>query len=138
MAYGYLKEPVDQHKNIKIPLKVLFVKGSKAMVHSNLSDKTFEIDAELLCFKSNEPILEYSEYIVDTPKKKIIGTAGPIIDLFEANLTQEEWNALCTVHRLRLRLNLGIRFDWSKSIDVRNEETSQIVDESVFLKKETK
>ncbi len=66
----------------------------------------------------------------------IIGTTGKIVTLFEKKLTQEEWNALCIVHRMRLRLNLGIRFDWDKSIDVRSTKTSQIVDESVFLSKE--
>lgn len=69
---------------------------------------------------------------------KIIGTTGPIVDLFKKELTPEEWKALCVVHRMRLRLNLGIRFDWDKSIDVRSESTSQIVDESVFLDREPK
>lgn len=71
MAHAYLKEPIDQHKDIKIPLKVLFVKDDKAMVHSNLTDKTFEIDATLLFFKANDPILEHSEYVVDVPEKRI-------------------------------------------------------------------
>jgi hypothetical protein len=66
----------------------------------------------------------------------LIGTTGEIVDLFVENLTQEEWNALCIVHRMRLRLNLGIRFDWSRSIDVKSPTTSQIVDESVFLNRE--
>jgi hypothetical protein len=66
----------------------------------------------------------------------LIGTTGEIVDLFVENLTQEEWNALCIVHRMRLRLNLGIRFDWSRSIDVKSPTTSQIVDESVFLDRE--
>jgi hypothetical protein len=66
----------------------------------------------------------------------LIGTTGEIVDLFVENLTQEEWNALCVVHRMRLRLNLGIRFDWSRSIDVKSPTTSQIVDESVFLDRE--
>jgi hypothetical protein len=34
------------------------------------------------------------------------------------------------------RLELGIRFDWEKSIDVRSENSSQIIDESVFINKE--
>lgn len=68
---------------------------------------------------------------------EIIGTTGKIVDLFNENLTQEEWNALCIVHRLRTRLNLGIKFEWSKSIDVKTKDYSQIVDESVFLNKET-
>ena len=63
------------------------------------------------------------------------GMTGPIVDLFNKELTDEEWNALCVVHRMRLRLNLGIRFDWDKSIDVRNSSDSQIVDENVFLKR---
>lgn len=71
-------------------------------------------------------------------EEEIIGTTGPIVDLFNKELTQNEWNALCIVHRLTERLNVGIRFDWSKSIDVRSETGSQIVDESVFLSKESK
>jgi hypothetical protein len=66
-------------------------------------------------------------------EEEIIGTTGKLVDLFNENLTQEEWNALCIVHRLRLRLDLRIRFDWSRSIDVRSKEYSQIIDESVFL-----
>lgn len=69
---------------------------------------------------------------------EIIGTEGKLVDLFVENLTQEEWNALCIVHRLGARLNVGIRFDWSKSIDVKSEDYSQIIDESVFLSRETK
>lgn len=71
-------------------------------------------------------------------EEEIIGTTGPIVDLFNKELTQNEWNALCIVHRLTERLNVGIHFDWSKSIDVRSETVSQIIDESVFLKKEKK
>lgn len=69
-------------------------------------------------------------------KEEIIGTTGKLVDLFNESLTQEEWNALCVVHRLTSRINVGIRFDWSKSIDVRSEDYSQIIDESVFLSKE--
>ncbi len=68
----------------------------------------------------------------------IVGTTGKLVDLFNENLTQEEWNALCVVHRLGTRLSVGIRFDYSKSIDVRSEECSQIIDDSVFLNKESK
>lgn len=68
--------------------------------------------------------------------EEIPGLDGEIVDLFNKELTQKEWNALCVVHRMRLRLNLGIRFDWSRSIDVKSETTSQIVDEDVFLEKE--
>ena len=69
-------------------------------------------------------------------KEKIIGTTGEIIDLFNKELTQDEWNALSIIHRMSARLNVGIHFDWSKSIDVRSSTSSQIVDESVFLNKE--
>ena len=69
--------------------------------------------------------------------EEIPGLTGEIVDLFNKELTQQEWNALCVIHRMRLRLNLGIRFDWSKSIDVKSETTSQIVDEDVFLNKES-
>lgn len=70
--------------------------------------------------------------------KNIIGTTGVLVDLFNKELTQKEWNALCTIHRLGTRLGIGIRFDWSKSIDVRNEYCSQMIDESVFLNREKK
>ena len=66
-----------------------------------------------------------------------MNTKGKLVDLLNNNLTQEEWNTLCLVHRLHVRLNIGIRFDWSKSIDVRGEDYSQIIDESVFLNRET-
>ena len=69
-------------------------------------------------------------------EEEIIGTTGKIVDLFNANLTQEEWDALCVIHRLTARLNVGIRFEYSKSIDVRSTEYSQIVDQSVFLSRE--
>jgi hypothetical protein len=68
--------------------------------------------------------------------EETIGTSGKIVDLFNKELTQEEWNALAIIHRMTKRLNIGVRFDWDKSIDVRSENTSQIVDESVFLSKE--
>ena len=71
-------------------------------------------------------------------EEETIGTTGVLVDLFKKELTQEEWNALCIVHRLRGRLSVGIRFDWSKSIDVRGEDCSQIIDESVFLERENK
>ena len=67
-------------------------------------------------------------------KHKIIGATGPIVDLLKKELTPAEWHALAVVHKMKNRLNLGIRFDWSKSIDVKSETTSQIVDESVFIK----
>lgn len=70
--------------------------------------------------------------------EEIIGTTGPGVDLLNDNLTQEEWNALCVVHRMTNRLDIGIRFDYSKSIDIRFENGSQIVDESVYLSKESK
>ena len=70
--------------------------------------------------------------------EETIGTTGELVDLFNENLTQEEWNAICIVHRLSARINVGIRFDWSKSIDVRSEKCSQIIDESVFLNREQK
>ena len=71
-------------------------------------------------------------------EEEIIGTTGKLVDLFNKELTQDEWNALCTIHRLRTRLSVGIRFDWSKSIDVHNKDYSQIIDESVFLNRERK
>lgn len=71
-------------------------------------------------------------------KEEIIGTTGKIIDMFNENLTKEEWDALAIIHRMTNRLNVGIHFDWSRSIDVRTEECSQIIDESVFLNKESK
>lgn len=77
MAYGYLKEPVEQHKDIKLAVSVLFCKDGKAMVHSRLSDKTFEIDASSIYFKA-EPNLEYSEYVTDPPEEKIKLGEDPI------------------------------------------------------------
>lgn len=71
-------------------------------------------------------------------EEEIIGTTGKLVDLFNKNLTQEEWNALCIVHRLSTRLNVGLRFDWINSIDVCSIEYSQIIDESVFLNRELK
>ena len=64
---------------------------------------------------------------------EIIGITGPIVDLFNNELTQEEWNALSIIHRMTGRLNLGVSFEWKGSIDVKSQTTSQIVDESVFL-----
>ena len=61
---------------------------------------------------------------------------GEIEKLFNENLTQEEWNALCIVHRLTEKLKVGIRFEWSHSIDVRTEQYSQIIDEEFFLNNE--
>lgn len=67
-----------------------------------------------------------------------IGTSGLIVDLFNKELTQEEWNALAIIHRLTNRLQIEIIYKWQSSIDVRSKEYSQIVDESVFLNKEKK
>ncbi|MCK9430178.1 MAG: hypothetical protein M0R17_09260 [Candidatus Omnitrophica bacterium] len=70
---------------------------------------------------------------------EIIGTTGVLVDFLKEKLTQEEWNALCIIHRLGNRLQLGIRFDWSRSIDIRAASSgSQIIDESVFLERECK
>lgn len=77
MAYGYLKEPVKQHKDIKLAVSVLFCKDGKAMVHSRLSDKTFEIDASNIYFKV-EPNLKYSEYVTEPPEEKIKSEENPI------------------------------------------------------------
>ena len=65
--------------------------------------------------------------------EEIIGTTGKIVDLFKSELTDEEWSALAIIHRMTNRLNLGVHFDWSHSIDVRSEITYQIIDESVFF-----
>lgn len=51
---------------------------------------------------------------------------------------QHEWNAICIVHRLGKRLNVGIRFDWMNSIDVCSTEYSQIIDELIFFNREQK
>ena len=69
-------------------------------------------------------------------EEDVIGTTGDIVDLFNKELTSEEWCALAVIHRLTNRLDVGIRFDWSKSIDVKSKTTSQIVDDSVFLDRE--
>jgi hypothetical protein len=70
--------------------------------------------------------------------EKIVGTTGPIVDLFNKELTQQEWDAICLIHELTNRLNVGIRFDYTKSIDVRSETCSQIIDDSVYLNKKSK
>ncbi len=67
----------------------------------------------------------------------IIGTEGPIVHLFQKELTQHEWDAICIVHRLGARLNVGIQFNYTRSIDVISTSYSQIVDESVFLERES-
>lgn len=69
-------------------------------------------------------------------EEEIIGTTGILVDLLNENLTQDEWNAICIVHKLTNRLNIGIRFDYVRSIDVKSLKCSQIIDESVFLDKE--
>lgn len=73
----------------------------------------------------------------DSEEDDLIGTTGEIVDLFNNELTEAEWNALAVVHRMSNRLKIGIRFDWEHSIDVRSQSTSQIVDESVFLNRVT-
>lgn len=69
--------------------------------------------------------------------RELIGTTGKLVDLFEKELTQEDWDALCTIHRLTKRLGVSVSFKWSKSIDVRGGGYSQIIDESVFLNRES-
>lgn len=69
-------------------------------------------------------------------EEEIIGTTGPGVDFLVENLTQEEWNAICVVHRLKNRLDMGIRFDYEHSIDIRTNDFSQIIDESVYLTRE--
>jgi hypothetical protein len=73
---------------------------------------------------------------MEQEEEEIIGTTGEIVDLFNKELTSEEWCALAIVHRMSNRLSVGIHFDWSKSIDVKSKTTSQIVDDSVFLNRE--
>lgn len=68
-------------------------------------------------------------------ENEIIGTNGPIVDLLNNELTQEEWNALCIIHKLTNRLNIQILFRYSSSIDVISTNESQIVDDSVYLNK---
>ncbi len=72
----------------------------------------------------------------ENSSEEIIGTTGPGVELLKNNLTQEEWNALCIVHRMTNRLNVGLSFKFEKSIDISFENGSQIVDETVFLNKE--
>lgn len=69
-------------------------------------------------------------------EEEIIGTTGPGVDILKDKLTQEEWNALCVVHRMTNRLNIGLSFKFEKSVDISFENGFQIVDESVFLEKE--
>lgn len=72
----------------------------------------------------------------DNKLEENIGTTGPGVELLKDNMTQEEWNALCVVHRMSNRLNVGIKFQYEKSVDISFENGSQIVDESVFFEKE--
>ena len=76
-----------------------------------------------------EQIEELEDELQDAP-----GMTGPLVDLFESQLTEEEWHALHVVHLMRLRLNVGIRFDWSRSIDVKGHGTSQIIDQDVIFR----
>ncbi len=55
-----------------------------------------------------------------------------IIDEMKEQLTQEEWDSLLIVHKLTNRLNIAINFQFTKSIDVRSESDSMIVDESIL------
>lgn len=65
-----------------------------------------------------------------------VGTTGVLVDLLNENLTQDEWNAICIVHKLTNRLNIGVQFNYNKSIDIISSNCSQIIDESVFLNKQ--
>jgi hypothetical protein len=106
-------------------------KGQQYFIGTNIILK--EINKYLNKRHKHLTILTVNEPLpINEPEEEIIGTTGPIVDLFNKELTDEEWKAIEVVHNLKNRLNLGIRFDWSKSIDVRSEECSQIVDESVF------
>lgn len=67
--------------------------------------------------------------------KEIIGTTGYFVDLMNKELTKEEWKAIETVHKMTNRVGIQIKFEWSKSIDVRNGHCSQIIDETVFKNK---
>lgn len=141
--------PIISHEDLSIA-KSQFIEALKvscALRDMLSSGKTFscDIDVEFIMnLNILDSISETGTYMGDeylsneNSIDEVIGMTGEIVDLFEKELTQEEWNALCVVHRMRLRLNLGIRFDWSKSIDVRGKGISQIVDEEVFLKKEIK
>ena len=62
------------------------------------------------------------------PDEEIIGTTGPLVDFLNENLTEEEWKAIAVVHNLKNRLDMGIRFDWFRSIDVKTVNASQIID----------
>ena len=109
----------------------------KFLCSFNLDNLPFEEDFIRIAEESSI-MYELDEDEDDEDDDKAIGTTGEIVDLFNEKLTQEEWNALCIIHRLSLRLDAGIRFDWSHSIDVKTKKHSQIIDESVFLNKEKK
>ncbi len=89
---------------------------------------------EEICRRLKE--IEDRELERESESDEVIGTTGVLVDYLKENLTEEEWNAISVVHCLKNRLDLGIRFDWSRSIDVRGCGTSQIVDENVFLQLE--
>lgn len=108
-------------------------KGQQYFIGSNIDSILKEINKYLNKRHKHLTILTvYEPLLINEPEEETIGTTGPIVDLFNKELTDEEWKALEVVHNLKNRLNLGIRFDWCKSIDVRTKEHSQIVDESVF------
>jgi len=71
-----------------------------------------------------------------TKQNEVVGTTEKIVDLLNNELTQDEWNALCIVHRMTGRLNIRIQYNCSNSIDVISEDCSQIVDANVFLYRE--
>lgn len=48
MAYGYLKHPIPQHPNIKIPIKIYGGDSNKMLVFSSISSKSFEVNTSNL------------------------------------------------------------------------------------------
>ena len=66
---------------------------------------------------------------------EIEGTNGRLLETLKENLTNKEWKAINTVHKMTNRLNIAINFDWEHSIDVISGDYSQIIDESVFSDK---
>lgn len=64
---------------------------------------------------------------------------SPTESLLNKELTQTEWDALCVVHRLRKRLGIGFEFGYDSSsvLTMGKEYPVQIIQESVFLEKES-
>jgi len=72
MAHTFLKTAVVQHTDISRPVKVFWVRDGKAMLYSDISDKTFEVPSHYLNLDALNPDIEYSEHVIDIPAKNTV------------------------------------------------------------------